>query len=121
MSHLSDERLTTLAFEPIEPTTQEDAHLGSCPDCRRAYAELATLAADMTIFVQSQPDADTVQRYYRLFDEVPTSTTGFGAGTGAGFGSGALATASFAGFVAGFSATAGITGSSTALVGGVWA
>lgn len=70
MSHLTDERLTALAFESIDPTPAEAAHLGACPDCAQVYAELTLLASELSLAARSQPSANATQRYYSLFDQV---------------------------------------------------
>ncbi len=76
MPHLTDERLTALAFESIDPTSAEAAHLDACPDCAQTYAELALLAAEFNVAARSQPAADAVQRYYTLFDHVQQQSHG---------------------------------------------
>lgn len=70
MTHLTEERLTALAFESITPTSAETAHLDACPACARAYADLTLLASEFRVAARSQPSTDAMARYYDLFDQV---------------------------------------------------
>lgn len=76
MSHLTDERMTTLAFDLAELTKQETIHLKTCVACNHAYDELLVLADELAVATRSQPDVDALMRYYQLFDQVQTRTTG---------------------------------------------
>jgi hypothetical protein len=76
MTHLTDERLTALAFGSIEPTPAEATHLDGCPVCAQAYADLTLLASELQVAARSQPSADAVQRYYGLFDQVEQQPQG---------------------------------------------
>jgi hypothetical protein len=76
MTHLTDERLTDLAFESIEPTPAEAAHLDECPVCAQAYADLTMLASELQVAARSHPSSDAVQRYYGLFDQVEQQPQG---------------------------------------------
>ncbi len=70
MSHLTDERIMTVIFEPAELTAAERGHLDQCATCRHAYDEIAMLADDMAVTARSQPDPAATQRYYQLFAHV---------------------------------------------------
>jgi len=76
MSHLTDERMTTLAFDLAEPTDHEVAHLQTCAACHRTYDELLALAGELTVAARSQPDAEAMQRYYQLADQVQVQAGG---------------------------------------------
>jgi len=76
MSHLTDERMTTLVFDLAEPTDQEVAHLEACAACHHAYDEALALADELAVAARSQPDAEAMQRYYRLVDQVQVQAGG---------------------------------------------
>lgn len=76
MSHLTDERITTVIFEPAELTASERGHLERCATCRHVYDEMALLADDMAVTALSQTDAEVTQRYYQLFEHVQSQPRG---------------------------------------------
>lgn len=79
MTHLTEERLTALAFEPIAPTPAEAAHLETCQACARAYADLTLLASEFGVAARSRPSTNAMQRYYDLFEQVQQQPRSLGA------------------------------------------
>jgi hypothetical protein len=74
--HLTELKLVSIAFDRVDPSATEAAHLTICPDCQALLTTYTTLDRELLVAKLSQVLAATQERYYTLFEPNRVNATG---------------------------------------------